>query len=112
MREFQRQKKQRGRLTHWLFSPLAVVVLAVACVFLGRAVWNLYGKANETAIKVAGEQEQANELAGSDAALSSEVAHLQTPEGVDETIRSTYNVAKPGEDLIVIVASGTATTSP
>ena len=42
--------------------------------------------------------------------LNSEINRLSTDEGVEEEIRSKYSVAKPGEELIVIVGT-TSTTS-
>jgi cell division protein FtsB len=109
MRDFQRQKETRSRWARWLFSPLAVMVLAASCVFLGRAVWDLAGKEMETAEKMRGEQAKAEELAAAKGVLSSQVTHLGTPEGIDEAIRSTYNVIKPGERLVVIMGASTTT---
>lgn len=111
MREFQQQKRRRRNLSKWLFSPLVIVALAVAVVTLSRSVWILYGKERDTAKKLATQQVQHQELAASQAALSQEITRLQTPEGADEAIRSTYNVTRPGEKLVVIIASGTPTTS-
>ena len=111
MREFQQQKHRRGKLSKWLFSPLVIAVLAVAVVALGRSVGDLYGKERDTAEKLATQQAKHKELAASQAALSQEITRLQTPEGADEAIRSTYNVTLPGEKLVIIMASGTPTTS-
>ncbi len=111
MREFQQKKKRRSRISHILFSPLVIVVLAVIVVLLGRSVWNLYGKERDAATELAGAAAQNQRLLKNKATLSQEIAHLQTPEGVDEAIRSTFNVAKPGENLIIIEGSGTVATS-
>lgn len=110
MREFQQQKKRRYKISHWLFSPLVIVALAVMVVLLGNSVWNLYGKERDAATELASVEAQNQALLANKATLSQKIGHLQTPEGVDEAIRATYNVAKPGENMVVIMNSSTATS--
>jgi cell division protein FtsB len=103
-----REFREKRRRFNWLYSPVVLVGLSVCAFFLGRAVWGLYGKDQDTAIRAASARQQVADLTAQQSALAADVTHLGTPEGVDEQIRATYNVIKPGENLIVLVGSTTA----
>ncbi len=110
MREFQQKKNRRNKISHWLFSPLVIVLLAISVVLVARSVWSLYGKERDSAAELAGAEAQNQTLIANKMALSQKIAHMNTPEGVDEAIRATYNVAKSGENLVIIEGSSTASS--
>ncbi len=112
MREFQEKKRHR----RILFSPLTVILLLFLIAFFSRAVWNVYQKAQLSAANAAAAYNELNKLQNRKKVLDTEVKRLQTNEGVEEEIRAKYSVAKPGEQIVVILndkATETpATTTP
>ncbi len=43
--------------------------------------------------------------------LNSEIGRLKTDNGVEEEIRSKFNVAKPGETVVVVINGSSSTSS-
>lgn len=79
------------------------ITLGFVCLlFLGNAIWNLYGKEETARTAHTDAAEELQTLNERQAALSSNMQKLETPEGVDAVIRQTYPLAKPGEEVIVL----------
>lgn len=104
MREFERKKKVRSILV----SPLALGVLAVLSVFLWRSVWNLYQKDRQAREDLAGTDAELARLESQQAGLANAIAEMKTESGLDKEIRDKFQVAKKGEEMVVIVG-GTST---
>jgi hypothetical protein len=101
------------RATQWQRGILIIVLILVS-VWLGYNIVGLFGKAP---IAVS----QANEAKGQYQALEKRKATLQanldalsTERGQDGAIRTAFGVARPGEEVIVVVPSATtsATSTP
>jgi cell division protein FtsB len=99
MLEF-RQKRKVRRL---IYSPITIIVLLVVVIVLAKATWNVHVKEAESRTYLDEAQAQLDTVSASQSALSAQVAGLQTPEGVETNIRSQFLVAKPGEQVAVIV---------
>ncbi len=100
MKEFQRKRKLR-RL---LYSPLVLLVLLALLFVTGKALWGVYEKERESRTRLHGVEEELALLRAREAALKRKIERLQTPEGVEAEIREQFQVAKPGERMVVIVA--------
>ena len=107
MREFQDKKRVRK----FLYSKGVVAVLAVFVLILAHATWGVYQKEQESQTAAAASESELGKLQDRQAVLQSEIARLKTDEGVEEEIRSKFSVAKPGEDLIIIVNPDDATNT-
>jgi len=107
MREFQRKKKVRNILYSWV----TVVVLALVAALLAKAVWSLYGKERQSAQAAAEAKSELGQLQTQQAELSEDYASLSTSEGVERDIRENFNMAKNGEQLVIVVGDATATPS-
>lgn len=83
----------------------ALVILALLIVTLGAAAWRLYGKAEEARMTHQGAAQALEELRARKAAVETSLAKLGTERGIEEEIRLRYQLAKPGEEQIVLVAS-------
>ena len=57
-------------------------------------------------------QEQLRILQEREAMLRGNIHELNTERGQEETLRETYGVARPGEEVIIVVPPKEATTSP
>lgn len=93
---------------------ILIGVLLLAAFWLASLIWGLSGKAR-VAITQAREAEwRYRELALRRAELQASIAALATPRGRDAAIRTAFGVARPGEEVIVLVppATATPTTTP
>ncbi len=99
MNEFQR-KRNRGR---FLYSRITLLVLLIVLAFLFKALWGAYGRERENTAKLERVQETFAALAARAAALEEKLARLKTPEGIEAEIREQFQVAKPGEKMVVVI---------
>lgn len=96
-----RKKRQLKRI---LYSTGALVVLGVIVFSLGHATWDVYQKAKLTDER---RQEALNELARlkkQEATLKEQLQRLQTDRGIEEEVRTKFNVAKEGEKVVTITS--------
>ncbi len=111
MRHFQDKKKLRARI----YSGAAIVALSVLTLILLKAVINIYGKESESRAMMKLSEQKLTELQDRNQKLTSEMNDLKTPAGLEEEIRTKLGVAKPGEEVLVLVspddASSTEATS-
>jgi cell division protein FtsB len=98
--------RQKRKIRHIIYSPIALIVLFVIVIILAKATWNMYTKEAESRTYRNEAQAQLDTVSASQSALSAQVAELETPEGVETAIRSQFLVAKPGEQVAVIVDGG------
>lgn len=99
MLEFQEKRKIR----RILYSRPSVIFLCILVLLLMRSVWSVYqknaesgAKADIAALELAALRERKDELAGA-------LFQIGTERGLEEEIRRKFQVAKPGESVVVIV---------
>ncbi|MFA5987519.1 MAG: hypothetical protein WC797_02630 [Candidatus Paceibacterota bacterium] len=83
-------------------STLSIVVLVVLAVLVSRSLWDIYLKSRVSGEKQAETEKKLNDLLARKAELEYDIGRLSTPLGVEQELRSKYNVVKPGEEAIVI----------
>ena len=101
------------RSTSWR-QGILVCILLLTAFWLVSLIWGLAGKAH---IAVSQEQEskwQYQALEDRKTKLEANLAALATTRGRDAAIRTAFGVARPGEEVIVVVppATATPTTTP
>ena len=96
-----------------LRQGILVGVLLMVCVWLLYLIWGLAGKA-QVAVTQANEAKwQYQALEERKAMLEANLAALETARGKDAAIRTAFGVARPGEEVIVVVPpSPPATSTP
>ena len=101
------QNRERSRFWQVVHSPLAFIVLFIMFIFMARAAWSVYN--HELTSSRDRERIEKDLVAANKrlAALQKQIAVLETPQGVDEEIRSKFNVSKAGEGVAVIVGAAT-----
>ena len=111
MAEFEERKK------FWriFYSPLVFIVLLLIFVFMSRALWRVYSHertSTQDRERLEGQLAVVNVRA---TVLKNQIEALQTSKGLEDEIRSKFNVTKAGEGVAVIVnatdSAGVATTS-
>ena len=93
---------------------ILIGVLLIVAIWLISRIWGLADKAR-IAMSEAHEAEwQYRELEGRRAVLEANLAALATERGRDAAIRTAFGVARPGEEVIVVVppAEVVPTTTP
>jgi len=107
MREFQGKRRWR-RL---VYSLPVLVLLVLLIILLTNSAYRLYDKrqlANrERQVALA----EVVQLRARQAELTETVAKLNTARGLEAAIRENFNVVKPGEKVITLVAGATTTVS-
>lgn len=88
---------------------LLVGVLLLTAFWLGSLIWGLIGKARVAITEENDAKAQYQALEERKATLEASVGALATPRGQDAAIRTAFGVARPGEEVIVVVPPATAT---
>ncbi len=99
MLPFQGRKKFRKIL----YSKATILVLLVVLVFVARGAWKIHEKAT---IARAERDQAARALAevdGREAELQASLAVRRTNQGIEDEIRQKFTVARPWEEVVVVV---------
>lgn len=99
MRDFQRKRKIRKVL----YSKGVLFLLLLLLLFIGKATWNLYAKERESRANLTRVEAELQNLNLREARLRGDIARLEGPEGIETEIREQFQVAKPGERMVVLV---------
>lgn len=99
MRELENRQKFRKRL----YSVPALAVLLVITVMLVKGAYSILLTERESARDARLLAEEVDALALREQVLKEAIEKLETPEGVEEEIKSKYNVARAGEMVAVVV---------
>lgn len=88
---------------------LTIGILLLVIFWLLSLIGGLFGKA-QVAVSQAGDaKREYQELEARKATLEANLAALNTERGQDAAIRTAFGVARPGEEVIVVVPPATAT---
>lgn len=70
---------------------------------MGKATWSVYSKERDSKASLSLASEQLVALVARQDNLTEQIERLRTPEGVEAEIRGQFQVAKPGERMVVVV---------
>lgn len=101
------------RARQWRHGLLISVLLLVA-FWLASSIWGLAGKAHIAISQAQEAKLQYQTLEKRKTMLEANLAALATVRGQDAAIRTAFGVARPGEEVIVVVPTDlkTSTTTP
>jgi cell division protein FtsB len=95
--------QERKKIRKIIYSKATLIALAILLIFIADGAWNIYQKATIAR----GERERAakelSDLRTRSAELQASLARLQSERGVEEDVRQKFTVARPGEDVVVVV---------
>ena len=97
--------KAKQRIRKRIYSPLVFVALLIFTVFLVKGAWGVFIIQRESAQNLDKVKTELANARSREMKLEASVDYLKTKEGIEEEIRDKYSVAKPGEDLVLIVES-------
>ena len=98
------------RAKQWRRGILIGVLLLVA-FWLATSIWGLTDKAHVAVLQANEAKWQYLSLETRKATLTANLAALDTARGKDAAIRTAFGVARPGEEVIVVVPPIPATTT-
>ncbi len=86
-------------------------LLVLGIVWFGFLTWNIFGKEERARHDVADTEAQLASLNARQATLKADLDELNTPRGQEAALRDTEGVARPGENVIIVVPPQGATSS-
>lgn len=97
-----------------LRQGIVIGVLLLVIFWLASLIWGLAGKARVAVSQANSAKLQYQALESRRSTLEANLAALATDRGKDAAMRATFGVARPGEEVIVVVppATATPTTTP
>lgn len=99
MKEFQR----RRFLRNIVYSKITSFALLIVLVFVSYQTFNLYKKSRQAVWRNNKVEVELGKLNNRKDYLESEVARLNTDVGAEEELREKFQVAKPGEKVLIIL---------
>ncbi len=101
------------RVNQWRQGAVIGILLLVI-FWLLSLIWGLAGKAQLAVSQANDVKSQYQSLESRKAALEASLASFSTERGQEAAIRTAFGVARPGEEVIVVVppATATPTTTP
>ena len=94
---------EKRRFRRFIYSKATLVILGLIVIWLIFVVWNMYQKERDTRLKRIEQREILDELREREVSLSEEIERLSTERGIEEEVRSKFEVGKEGEEIVVIV---------
>ncbi len=107
MLDFQQKRKVRSVM----YNRITLGVLFVVVLFVLHSTWSVYQKKRESEKIKNITLAHVEELRARDQELVTKLERLDSEVGVEEEIRSKYNVAKVGENIVVVVPEKNSTTT-
>ena len=111
MLDLQQKRKVRSVMYH----PATLVILSILVIIIARSTWIVYQKKTESEEMKNISLQNVEELRLRNSDLTARVQRLETSAGIEEEIRSKFNVVKGNENMVVVVPddnSQIGTTSP
>src|SRR5579872_3576794 len=102
---------QKNKLRKFFYSRVVLVIVLLVAAYSLYSTWSIYRKMVQSRKDVEQEQSQLLALEAEEQDLNQEIADLKTSQGVEKEIRAKFGVAKPGEDMAVIVDDSSATST-
>ena len=102
---------KRNQLTDWLHSWPMTVVLAVIVVLLATSAYERYVVEKTMRERRASIEAEYQALAARHQQLSDRIEYLTGDRGVEEEIRQQFDVAKPGEQVVILTGAASIPTS-
>ena len=94
---------EKRRMRNLVYSKVVLFFLVVVIFLLSYSVWGVFQKERETQVKKEQRQQVLIEVEERERVLAEETKRLNTERGVEEEIRSKFDVARAGEQILVIV---------
>lgn len=102
------RRTNRNRMREYAIAA----VLALVIIWLLSLIWNIARKEEIARGTVKETQAELAQTKEREAILEANLAELNTDRGQEATLRQTFGVAKPGEEVIIVVPEKEQSTPP
>lgn len=107
MQNFQ-DKRTRRRL---IYSQATILILFFLIVLLSHAVWGIYKKKQLTQSTKATVDRELAFLLARKQSLESDLERLESTRGIESELRSKFQIARPHEEVIVVIDEAVSTSN-
>ncbi len=87
---------------------ILIVFLSIALLFVAVEIYLLWGQKRDVATGFAEEQAALLKVQATHDALENDIQYYGNQDNLEKELRSRFNYRAPGEHMIIIVPSGTA----
>lgn len=94
------RRKRRSPKELLMIGGLSVLLIALVLM-----VWNIFKKEEIARVAAMESRKELELLSERETSLTASIAELNTERGREASLRETYGVAKPGEEVIIVVSS-------
>ena len=94
---------QKRKVRHIMYHKGTLIVLGLLVLLVLHSTWVIFQKKQESERLKNAALANVTELQTRDESLQAQIDRLQTPQGVEEEVRSKFNVAKDNEQMVVVV---------
>ena len=94
---------ERRKMRNVVYSKPVLILFLGVSIFMLYSVWGVFEKEKDTRVKKNQRAAILADLEEREEVLRDEIERLNTEKGIEEEIRSKFEVAKDGEKVIVIV---------
>ena len=94
---------EKRKFKRLLYSKLSLIILALIVIKLSFSVFDMYKKERDTRLKRIEQKNILYEFKKREKDLSDEIKRLSSEKGIEEEIRSKFEVGKKGESVVLII---------
>lgn len=94
---------EKRKIRRWLYSWYAIGFILCIALFIGHGAWERFVVEREMLEKRTEVERELREQEERRAVIEEKVEHLQEDRGIEEEIRNRFDVAKEGEQVVIIV---------
>jgi len=95
--------QERKKLRKIMYSKLTLAVLFVVLLAVGRGSWDIYQKAVVAETERAIAEKALTDIQNRTIELQTSLERLKSTQGIEAEVRQKYTVARPGEEVVVVV---------
>ena len=107
MRELQQRQKLKSRL----YSLPALLALLIFAIFVAKGTFTVVQKEQESSTDVQMLKQKISTLTSEQTAMKEDIASLNTQAGIDQEIKTKFNVSEPGEHVAILVDPTNSTST-
>lgn len=94
---------EKRKIKRLIYSKPTLIIFGLLVIWLSFNVFSMYKKERDTRLKRIEQREVLDELEGREESLREEIERLSTERGIEEEVRSKFEVGREGEKVFIIV---------
>lgn len=98
--------QERKKIRKFLYSKVTLFILFVLVSFLAQKGWVIHKKAEIARAERIEAKKDLEDLQNRIQTLEASLAQLRSDKGIEQELRQKFTVARPGEEVVVVVDAG------